>query len=117
MKSIKDIKKNIEDIKQYILLGTIGNKFNWKFNRENKKIIEYKFFNYPTAILRITRKKIVFLSSDKLGYPIEIKMPSDKKFYNKIMDYAKYSNCDYEETQFARNYLINTLTRYNILNK
>lgn len=116
MESIKDIKKTIEDIKQYILLGTISNKFRWKFNRDDEEIIEYRF-SYPTTILQVTKEKIIFISSNKLGFPIEIEMPSDEKFYNKIMDYAKYSNCDYEKTQFVCKCLINMLTSCNILNK
>ena len=62
MESIKDIKKNIEDIKQYILLGTISNKFRWKFNRDDEEIIEYRF-GYPTTILQVTKEKIIFIST------------------------------------------------------
>ena len=122
MKSIKGIKHNVEDIKQYLLDGTEAGIFDWIVKDGTlSSILDHKQEVFGTAYVS---SKSIFVSKKKIiyseGIDNKIKttiMPSDETLYNKIMDYAKYGQCSYEDSKNIRDYLLTELINNGVYSK
>lgn len=111
MKSIKGIKQNIEDIKRYLIIGTEVGFFNWEIVEDGvKATLDYvheingvAYVSYKSIF--VSKKEIVY--SEKGGIRANnVIMPGDEMLFNKIMEYAKYTQCTYDETKNVRDYLL-----------
>lgn len=110
MINIKGIKQNVEDIKRYLIIGTEVGFFNWELVEDGAKaVLDYEqeiggtsYVSYKHIF--VTKNEVIY--SEKGGNEVNnIIMPSNEMLYNKIMDYAKYTQCTYEDTCNVCNYL------------